>query len=91
MTSIGKVRSSTHMDGYAVYHDLAGVQCAILIRPFPVLPKEHECDVVRHQQRRNPECGNPVGWSHVGLRSVDCGQSYSIEQVQGSFDVEDPH
>ena len=56
-----------------------------------MLPKEHERDVVRHQQRRNPECGNPVGRAHVGLRPIDCGQSYSTEEVQGSCDVEDPH
>jgi hypothetical protein len=78
-----------------------GLLCVVLIRRFPVLPEEHEGDVVRHQQRRNPECGNPVSWAHVGLRPVNCqvgvflhaqcGQSCGIEQVQGSFDVEDPH
>ena len=47
---------------------------AVLILPFlPILPKEHERDVVRHQQRRNPECWNPIGCAHVGLRLVDCG------------------
>ena len=61
---------------------VTGTRCVVLVRPFfPVFPKEDECDVVRHQQRWNPECRNPVGWTHVGLRPVDCGQSYSIEEV----------
>src|SRR5262249_11518881 len=74
-------RITGDVSDYPVYQDLA----------FPVLPKKHGRDVVRHQQRWDPECGNPVGWAHVRLRLVNCGQRYSIEQVQGSFHVEDPH
>ena len=67
------------------------LQCLVLIRRFPVLPKEQERDVVRHQQRRTTTGGNPGRWAHVRVRPVDCGQNDGIEQVQGSFDIEDPH
>ena len=57
----------------------------VLIRLFlPILPKEHERDVVRHQQSRNPECRNRISCAHVGLGPVACGQSYSAEKVYPS-------
>src|SRR5436309_9727206 len=45
-------------------------------RPLPVSEEDGEGDVVRHQQGRNPECGDPVRRPHVGRRTINRGECY---------------
>src|SRR6266542_5755238 len=62
-----------------------------LLRWFrPVPSKNDEGDVVRHQQRRNPERRNPVGGAHVRRRVIDRSEDDRREEIQSALHVEDP-
>src|SRR6266540_6396548 len=56
----------------------------------PVPSKNDEGDVVRHQQRRNPERRNPVGGAHVRRRVIDRSEDDRREEIQSALNVEDP-
>ena len=46
---------------------------------------------MRHQQRRNPEGGDPVGWAHICRCAIDGCQCNCRDQIYASFHVEDPY
>jgi len=57
----------------------------------PVFPQNDERQVVRYQERRNPEGRYPrypISRAHVGGRLVNVSQRDRHEQVQRSEDVE---
>src|SRR5215471_18746388 len=58
---------------------------------FPVLDQHHKRYIVRDQQRWNPECRYPIRSPHESRRSVQLSQHYRVNEINSSFQSENPY
>src|SRR5262249_24056724 len=77
--------SDRHFRGRAVY-----ARSAPLPALMPVPSEDDEHNKMRDQQRRDPECRDPIGRPHEWSGVVDGGERNGDHQVERAYDVEYP-